>query len=47
MDEYLATRPAVELAAAVRAREISSRELLELYLDRVERLNAPINAVVI
>ena len=46
MDEHMATRPAVELAAAIRAREISSRELLELYLDRVERLNAPINAVV-
>ena len=46
MDEHMATRPAVELAAAIRAREVSSRELLELYLDRVERLNPPINAVV-
>ena len=46
MDEQMATRPAVELAAAIRAREVSSRELLELYLDRVERLNPPINAVV-
>ena len=46
MDEQMATRPAVELAAVIRAREVSSRELLELYLDRVERLNPPINAVV-
>jgi amidase len=46
MDEHMATRPAVELAAAIRARDISSRELLELYLDRVERLNPPVNAVV-
>ncbi len=38
MDEQMATRPAVQLAAAIRARELSSRELLELYLDRIERL---------
>src|SRR5437588_6200843 len=42
----MATRPAVELAAAIRDREVSSRDLLELYLDRVERLNPAINAVV-
>jgi amidase len=46
MDEQMATRSASDLAAAIRARDISSRELLELYLDRVDRLNPPINAVV-
>ena len=34
------------LAAAIRAKEISSVELLELYLDRIARLNPGINAVV-
>jgi amidase len=42
----IAFRSAVHLAAAIRAKEISSRELLEHYLQRVERLNAKINAVV-
>src|SRR6476661_5119389 len=46
MDDQMATRSASDLAGAIRAREFTSRELLELYLDRVERLNAPINAVV-
>ena len=31
---------------AIRDREITSRELLELYLDRIERLDPTINAVV-
>ena len=35
-----------ELAAALRRRELSSRELLGHYLQRVERLNRRINAVV-
>ncbi len=42
----IAFRSAIELAAAIRAREISSRELLEYYLQRVERFNPTINAVV-
>ena len=46
MDEPMATRPAVQLAAAIRARELSSRELLELYLDRIERLDREVHAVV-
>jgi hypothetical protein len=42
----LATWPAVRLAAAVRDRQVSSRELLEIYLDRIDRLGPPVNAVV-
>jgi amidase len=37
---------ASKLAAAIRAKDLGSRELLELYLDRIDRLNAPVNAVV-
>src|SRR5687767_2217753 len=44
--DAIATWPAVRLAAAIRAREISSRELLELYLDRIARLDPKLNAVV-
>ncbi len=46
MDESTATWTASRLAAAIRARELSSRDLLELYLDRIERLNPSLNAVV-
>jgi amidase len=42
----LALRPAHALADAIRHRDVSSRELLEHYLARVERLNSPLNAVV-
>jgi amidase len=42
----LCTRPATELAALVRARDVSARELLEAHLDRIERLDPGINAVV-
>ena len=42
----IALRPAHYLAEAIRRREVSSRELLDHYLDRVERLNPPLNAVV-
>jgi amidase len=38
---------ATEMVAALRSRQISAAELLELHLERIERLNAPINAVVI
>src|SRR5436190_17155610 len=41
-----ATATATQLARAIRDKEVSSRELLDLYLDRIERLNEPINAVV-
>ncbi len=39
-------RSASELAAALRRRELSSRELLEVYLARIEKHNPGLNAVV-
>lgn len=39
-------RSATELAAAVRTKEISSSEVLEHLVARIERLDGPINAVV-
>jgi amidase len=38
--------PAVELAAALRARELSSLELLQALLARIEQRNKPLNAIV-
>jgi amidase len=38
--------PAVELARRLRARELSARELLNAYLDRIGRVNPAINAIV-
>ena len=38
--------PAVELAAAIRRKEISSLELTEAYLDRIEKVNTKLNAYV-
>jgi amidase len=45
MDE-LAFRSATALEAAIRDRSVSCRELLELYLQRIDRLNPSLNAVV-
>ena len=42
----IALQPAHALAEAIRRREVSSRELLEHYLARVDALNPPLNAVV-
>src|SRR4051795_3944585 len=42
----MTTKSATELAAAIRAKELGSRELLESFVDRIERLNPAINAVV-
>ncbi|MGV0794216.1 amidase family protein [Mycolicibacterium sp. XJ1819] len=42
----IALQPAHVLADAIRRREVSSRELLEHHLARVERLNPALNAVV-
>ncbi len=46
MNDSMATWSATALAQAVRKREVSSVELLELYLGRIDRLDGPINAVV-
>jgi amidase len=38
---------AVELAHKIRLRNVSSRELTDLYIDRIERLDGALNAVVV
>jgi amidase len=45
-DEELAYWSATELAARLRKGEVSSREALTVLLERIERLDAPINSVV-
>jgi amidase len=45
-NDDLCFRPATELAAMLRSREISARELLDAHLDRIDRLNPSVNAVV-
>src|SRR3954468_13091958 len=40
------TSTATELVAAIKSKSVSSRELLATFLDRIERLNGPVNAVV-
>jgi amidase len=40
-------RPAARLAAAIREKEIGCLELLDLYINRVERLDRRLNAVVV
>lgn len=42
----LAFQSTVQLAAGIRNKDVGSRELLDLYLDRIERLNPPLNAIV-
>jgi amidase len=42
----IALQPAHALAEAIRRRDVSSRELLEHYLARIEALNPPLNAIV-
>src|SRR4051794_17829183 len=41
-----AFKPAVELTAMLRRREITSRALLEEFLERVERYNPQLNSIV-
>ena len=40
------TAPLTELVAALESSDISARELLDLYLARIERLDGPINSVI-
>ncbi|HTS78385.1 MAG TPA: amidase [Bryobacteraceae bacterium] len=42
----LVFRSAASMAAAIRSREISSRELMDAHLEHIERVNPPLNAVV-
>ena len=46
MDDELCFTPAVELARRLHARELSARELLDAYLDRIGRVNPALNAIV-
>lgn len=46
MSESVAFEPVAKLAGVLERREISSRELLQVYLDRIEALNPSVNAVV-
>jgi amidase len=45
-NDDLCFRPATELAAMLRDGEVSARELLDAHLDRIERLNPGVNAIV-
>lgn len=45
-DDSIALEPATRLARRIRDRDVSSRELLQLFLDRIERINPAVNAVV-
>jgi amidase len=42
----LCWRPATELAALVRSRQVSARELLDAHLARIEEVNGPLNAII-
>lgn len=43
----LTQRSALELAAAIRSREVSSRDVVEAHIERLERVNPQINALVV
>ena len=45
-DRLDAFAPATEMLAALRARRVSAVELLDLHLERIARLNPPLNAIV-
>ena len=43
----LAFKTATELAAMIKSKEIGAEELLDHYLDRVERYNPSLNAIIV
>ena len=45
-DSTLCFSPAVELAARIRAGELSARDVMEAHLRRIERINPRVNAIV-
>ena len=46
MSDDLAFTPALELAERIRNKEVSSLELVDLYLERIERIDPELNAYV-
>jgi amidase len=46
MDDDLCFAPAVELARLLHSRELSARELLDAFLNRIHRINPRLNAIV-
>jgi len=45
-DMVESTASLTDLVAALDSKDVSARELLDLYLDRIERLDGPVNAVI-
>ena len=46
MTDELVFRTARELAAAIRSRELTARQVLQAHLDQIERFNPAVNAIV-
>src|SRR5262245_505852 len=46
MEDDLCFTPAVELARLLHSRELSARELLDAFLNRIHRINPQLNAIV-
>ena len=46
MDDDLCFTQAVELARLLHSRELSARELLDAFLNRIHRINPQLNAIV-
>ena len=47
MSEEIWSKSAIELAELIKAKELSSREVIDSHLDRIESVNADLNAVVV